>query len=252
MDKPFYMMPCAGLANRIRSMVSAMCTARVLGRQLRVLWRYEPNICTIPFHLIFGKVPEWMVVEDIMGYPTHMPWKEIFTEEDWNAYMADREEAPLYIKSHQAFYKKGWTEMLHSLNFHDTILKEVDRIMENKEMVGVHIRRTDHRKSIENSPSGEFWKEMELHETRFYLATDDMEERVAARERFGERVVFGPTMLLGRNSPDGCWDAMVDMICLSRCSLIIGSYASSFSEVAAAIGNIPLKIAAFNRGCRNI
>jgi hypothetical protein len=244
MNKPFYMMPCAGLANRIRSMVSAMCAAQQMGRRLHVFWRYEPHICTIPFHLIFGKIPEWMVVDDIMGYPTHMPWKEIFTEDDWNAYRTDE---TMYVKSHQIFYTKGWTEMLRSLNFHDTILKEVERIMGGKEMVGVHIRRTDHRKSIESSPSHEFWKEMELHDTHFYLATDDIGERAAACERFGERVVTGPKTLLGRNSPDGCWDAMVDMICLSKCSLIIGSYASSFSEVAAAIGNVPLKIAAFNK-----
>ena len=36
--------------------------------------------------------------------------------------------------------------------------------------------------------------------------------------------------------------AMVDLYCLAKCSKIYGSHGSSFSDVAARIGNIPLKV----------
>jgi hypothetical protein len=43
-----------------------------------------------------------------------------------------------------------------------------------------------------------------------------------------------------RNLQKGIQDAVVDMYCLAGCQKIIGSYFSSFSEVAAQINGIEL------------
>ena len=244
MNKPFYMMPCAGLANRIRSMVSAMCYAQDAGIKLHVLWRQEPGICMSPFYSIFGMTPEWMVVDDIVGHPV-WPWKEVFTED---GFCEVKDARPLLIKSHQIFYKKGtdqWFETLRTLKIKWDIVEAAEDLMTAPNFVGVHIRRTDHTKATRHSTSWSFWSAMDKYapDTKFYLATDDLAEREEAVRRYGDRIIYGPKKLLGRNSPDGCKDAMLDMICLSSCSEIIGSYASSFSEMAAALGNVPLKIA---------
>jgi hypothetical protein len=37
-------------------------------------------------------------------------------------------------------------------------------------------------------------------------------------------------------------DAVTDFIALSRCKKILGSYASSFSELAALYGDVPLEV----------
>jgi len=179
-------------------------------------------------------------VEEVATYP-YGPWKEIFTEEDFDGLGKD---GPLWIKSHQIFYKKGapeWFSTLRSLKIRPEIL---DQATIGAGTIGVHIRRTDHVKAIQNSLSTAFWAKMGAYpaDTIFYVASDLDTEREEAIRRFGDRVRIGPKVLLGRNSPDGCRDAFLDMVCLSKCSEIIGSYASSFGEMAAALGNVPLKI----------
>jgi hypothetical protein len=197
-----------------------------------------------PFYSIFGMTPEWMVVDDIVGHPV-WPWKEVFTED---GFCEVKDARPLLIKSHQIFYKKGtdqWFETLRTLKIKWDIVEAAEDLMTAPNFVGVHIRRTDHTKATRHSTSWSFWSAMDKYapDTKFYLATDDLAEREEAVRRYGDRIIYGPKKLLGRNSPDGCKDAMLDMICLSSCSEIIGSYASSFSEMAAALGNVPLKIA---------
>jgi hypothetical protein len=40
----------------------------------------------------------------------------------------------------------------------------------------------------------------------------------------------------------GMNDAVLDFMALSRCKKILGSYASSFSELAALYGDLPLEV----------
>lgn len=48
--------------------------------------------------------------------------------------------------------------------------------------------------------------------------------------------------MAARQDENGIADAVVDLFILSRTQRLYGSYWSSFSEVAAQIGNIPLEI----------
>jgi len=111
-------------------------------------------------------------------------------------------------------------------------------------IVGVHIRRGDNNASIKESPSELFWEAMTAYPeaTMFYVATDSMEEREEAVRRFPGRILTGSATILSRNDPFGCREAMLDFYCLSRCSEILGSYYSSFSEMAAAYGGVPLRV----------
>jgi hypothetical protein len=82
-----------------------------------------------------------------------------------------------------------------------------------------------------------------------YLATDDdgaelqgaRPEGVRARfiARFGARVVGVPPRSLDRESPEAIEDAWVDLLLLRRCDAIVGTRASSFSELAAFGREVP-------------
>jgi hypothetical protein len=113
-----------------------------------------------------------------------------------------------------------------------------------QKIVGVHIRRGDNRTSIQESPSELFWEAMAAYDPSviFYLATDSMREREEAERRFPGRILTGSGTILSRNDPFGCREGMLDFYCLSRCSEILGSYYSSFSEMAAAYGGAPLRV----------
>jgi hypothetical protein len=117
-------------------------------------------------------------------------------------------------------------------------------VPEGSTVVGAHIRRGDNKKSIEESPSELFWEVMEAYDQSvlFYLATDSEEERLQALERFPNRILKGSDTILSRNDPFGCREGMLDFYCLSRCSEILGSYYSSFSEMAAMYGGVELRI----------
>ena len=110
-------------------------------------------------------------------------------------------------------------------------------------VVGVHVRRTDNRASIQNSPTSRFIERMEREvdadgSTRFFVATDSPEEEEHLRRAFPARIISYQKRSLDRKDPRAIQDALVDLWCLSRCRKLIGSYSSSFTEVAWQVNGI--------------
>lgn len=112
--------------------------------------------------------------------------------------------------------------------------------------VGIHIRRTDNCVSITNSPDDVFIEEIsrriELNPNeKYYLATDSEDVKFKFKSIFGNRILCSP-QVAQRDSVQGIKDAVVELFTLSHTQLIIGSFYSSFSEAAAMLGNVPLRI----------
>lgn len=175
--------------------------------------------------------------------------EDINTEEAFKNYLdAMKGRHPYIIKSHKAFYKNGtpeWLEILTSLRPHPIIIKKSHSIFTfSDKIVGVHIRRTDNKQSIKQSPSALFWQKMASYppDILFYVSSDSQVERDAAERQFPGRIITGPSQILGRGSSEGIEAAMLDLYCLSRCSEIVGSHYSSFSDIAAAWSNRPLTV----------
>ena len=74
-----------------------------------------------------------------------------------------------------------------------------------------------------------------------YLATDDEATKDAMRKRYGKRVIMSNAKAT-RESTDGIRDALVEMYALSRTCHIFGSAGSTFSPIAAALGDVPITI----------
>lgn len=107
--------------------------------------------------------------------------------------------------------------------------------------IGLHIRRTDNRESIELSPLELFFEAVDKEIGNIYLATDDEATKAALRSRYGKRVITAPAKA-SRDDVRGIQDAVVEMFALSRTSHIYGSAGSSFSTIAASLGATPLTI----------
>ena len=110
--------------------------------------------------------------------------------------------------------------------------------------IGAYIRRGDNLVSIAQSPIELFIKNLEIElkgisDSAIYLATDDLDEAELIKRKFGDYLYFYPTQLK-RDKPEGIQQALVDLMMLSKSNKIIGSYWSSFTEVAAAYGSVPL------------
>lgn len=110
--------------------------------------------------------------------------------------------------------------------------------------IGIHVRRGDHGSAIRFSPLEAFFMAADAALVQqpghqLFLCSDDAGVRTAFRQRYGDRVLVSDAQL-SRSSTAAIQDAVVDLFSLARCSRIIGSYHSSFSELAAMIGDRPL------------
>ena len=248
--KEIHLMPCAGLANRMRAIASAATAAQEFGATLTIGWKYDTGICVGDFKDLFDSaaLPPWIRVIE-MGYVPDPLWNlgpECNSETAWITFQEDQSAAPIWkFKSWAAFYGQGapaWIAALRLLRPHTSLIPQITRILSvYRPLVGVHIRRTDHRKAIQLSPSGAFWTAMrkEQTQTKFYVASDSDAERIEAAMLFPGQILTGPARILGRDTLAGCRDALVDFMCLAGCSKILGSPASSFCEIAAYYGGVP-------------
>jgi hypothetical protein len=68
--------------------------------------------------------------------------------------------------------------------------------------------------------------------TRFFLATDDAAVRAKVAARYPNRVLYLEQPVLNRNHPQSIEGALADLLLLARCPRLIGTYLSTFTEVA--------------------
>ena len=230
----------AGMGNRLRAMVSAMCLAEDLHTTLRVLWPANNPACMAPFESLFDtqQLPSWVTVQ--MGHVVD-PSVSVLSPSDLEMWLSSGGSHGdiKTISSYGHFYQKDperWLRHLRSLR----PLVSVD-VPPNA--VGVHIRRGDHQLSKSQSPLDAFISIMETYPetTPFIVATDSATEKKRLQERFGDRVIFHATSL-SRMTVQGMKSALTDFIALSKCNVILGSYNSSFSELAAFYGGVQLQV----------
>jgi hypothetical protein len=108
--------------------------------------------------------------------------------------------------------------------------------------VGVHIRRTDHMAAIKHSSIQHFINAMDCEVAKtnanFFLATDCKETERELLSRYPHKITIFPKSCYSRNSVLGIQEALIDLYCLSKTDKVLGSYYSSFSQVAAEISGI--------------
>jgi len=258
-----------GLGNRMRVIASCIALSQRLRREVEVLWvnSYELNC---DFNKLFLPVSGVSVTQ--MSY---LPkWNKVGLSlrakklkrkyEDYDIQLSDNEIMDLqnlksdlvklikdaktvYINTCMNFY--GDSSFLSYLLPVPGILQQVQARLEKinaQSFYGVHIRRGDNERSKEKSPTIEFvekLKKLEKSEKnlKYYLSTDDRGEAKILQKMIGPELHYFAAGL-SRDKPRDIENALVDLLMLSKSDKIIGSYWSSFSEVAAQYGGIPLEV----------
>ena len=268
------LVPVGGLANRMRAVASAVTLTYRVWRKLEVLWFRDWGL-NAPFFKVFEE-PELMNIsfsetscKHLLMYDRprrrnfYLPklfqkllFEDCLYERDVRALCYKESELEewasqsgrLYIATCDQFVNYS-TNLLRSL-FHPvaSVCEEVERRFchFSKHTVGVHIRRADHTVAIRQSPLDLFFTQLDKESDMYddlciYLATDSEEVKQQLRNRYGSRVHTAETVS-DRGSISGIKDAVADMYTLSRTQKIYGSSGSSFSELAAQLGDIPLQI----------
>lgn len=236
---------CAGFANRVRSMVSGICFAEEYGLQLVIHWFPKSPECACRFATVIDpeSLPKTVKVAPEDLFQANEVLSRDICERLTNFW---DKKSDLYWKSHGVFYSnENWEKHLRNLRPSPQVKEFLQRRCRGVDWftaVGVHIRRTDNKKSIEGSPlEGFLMKMRETPQAFFVVATDDKEVKETIEQEFLGRCLF-PALVLSRRTEEGMMQGVADFFAISKCTQILGSTASSFSEIAAKYGNIKLSI----------
>lgn len=265
------LLPIGGLANRMRAIASAVHLCRLSGCSLDVYWfrdkglnarfgdifkEIETDKVCIHRDSLFGKLLYDHPRRHNMWIP-RVPQKLLFRNRVYDNEINDYERnEDIFMK----FLAEGGlyvSSCYPIIDFNTDIFRDLFKPVEEIETkaysvisnmsdyrIGIHVRRTDHIVSINNSPNELFYQaideELNLNNSlSIYLATDSENVKEDFKNKYGNRIFFS-TSEADRNSVSGIMDAVAEMYVLSMTNKIYGSYGSSYSEVAAALGGIPL------------
>lgn len=253
--------PSGGLCNRMRVINSGWRLARERQEKLLVLWNCNAEL-NCPFESLFRPVSEFKITSiHSVADP-----RKLFHQKTARNYLTNEEILahrtpdgcldPDYVHALSGkTYIFTWEWFYPSEDYHlfiptDSLQKRIDEMTAQfgSSCAGVHIRRTDNQPAIGKSSTDAFIQSMkkELEEdprTCFYLATDDMTEEARLREAFPGKILSNQRRCLDRDSIEGMHDALLDLYCLANTRKIIGSYFSSFTDIAADMHKIPKVIA---------
>jgi hypothetical protein len=254
-----------GLANRLRALWSAHAFALRVRRPVVVLWPLTAELACAHQRLFSLRSPVWLITVDpcqpvrrpalrlarwlfssfLFGFnrpidrgeawgrplrfaPRWMPFQ-------WIQTCAEFEDSRPYPAPFQP-----------RCEFQDMAAGRVAQArVSGAPLVGVHIRRGDHRHAIACSVTSAFVTAMHQQlivspSARFLLCTDDPAEVAPLRAEFGEQLIHSPPACLDRSRQQAAIDAMVDFLTLAGCDAILGSHLSSFSLLAARVGGVPI------------
>ena len=268
-----YLQPHSGLANRIRVIISGLGFADVVHQELVLIWRND-NSLACDFTDIFEmnnkivlKNYGWRIelLNAIKNKRFIKPFFNKILSIDFSLFDKDFKEfvwstgsnnidfskLPIKVKNyyfftcHDFYFNRAYLEYLRPVkNIQNRIA--INTAGFTNKTIGVHIRRSDHTLSIKESPLESFIEIMRNDlskdkEITFYLATDDEEVELILKNLFPDKILTYPKEF-SRTSVKGIQDAVVDLYSLAASCKIYGSYFSSFSDIAARIGNISLEI----------
>ncbi|SNR76068.1 hypothetical protein SAMN06265371_111103 [Lutibacter agarilyticus] len=263
--------PKGGLANRMRVIASGLWLSNKTHKDVKLVWNLKDEL-NCDFYELFkpidslsyveAKKKKYYYVEATNQQKLNKKIKAWFVnklinidycikEKDfenliWNNKIdilsISKKHKNIYFQTCQEF-GENFDEFLRfkpTLEIQDIINSQTKSF--NKYIIGIHIRRSDNMRSIEKSPLELFIEKIKVElkkniESNFFLATDDVNTEIELKKIFkGKIITYNKE--LSRNTQKGIKDAVVDLYCLSKTKYIYGSYWSSFSDIAARIGQI--------------
>lgn len=266
--------PIGGLANRFFAIISAISFCQDHNVRLRVIWFKDwgmgasfNSIMELSQHFQNVEIIDARWKDYIFDRPRKrnlwLPFlfqrfyfgKRIYEKDVYEGdFSIDKlkeavlKQKSVYLVQCNFFYpKQGTFQILRpSILIQKKIENRKKLLKIDSNMIGIHIRRTDHVDSIKNSPLSLFVSKMEEEirrdsSIRFYVASDDLVEKEKLRKIFGERVVaiFDEVR---RDNQKGINDAMLDLYTLASMKKIYGSSNSTYSRLAAQLSGIDLEI----------
>lgn len=263
--KTLTLVPVGGLGNRINAICSAIVYSQQQKRQLKIYWFKDPTL-NCPVKDLFSLDPRLKNVELIDGniwdyYKIDRPrrrniwlpyiyqklaFDKRIMEKDVYKVVSSKElpdfgNLEVYEHIYMVSYWRFWThpDMWKFIRVNASIQKSVDEHIyhfSTKRKIGLHIRRTDNKYSVEESPIELFDAVIEKElskgdEIAFYLASDSLEVKRYLRNKWGNIIDTNMEPVV-RNTKQGIVTAFIELNLLSKMDILYASSKSSFSELA--------------------
>ena len=233
-----------GLGNRVRSVLSALAYAEATGCGLRVVW--VPNVqCGAELGDLWEH-PVPLLPESRARYLAKLSggWEEHLTDDDID--LGGFRRPILALHSSQPFTNPGGIPWFTPLARFRPVPELRHRIAETfgavdpqRPLVGVMLRAhaSAHRETVASDPVGHALERLRqirkvAPDAVVFLSSDSPEASALVR---ADHPVVELSAKGSFNSRRGVQDAVCDLYLLASCQWIIGSHASSFSEIAGLI-----------------
>jgi hypothetical protein len=237
--------PC-GLCNRLDVITTGYVLAKQRGEaNIEVFWPLDNRHMPVHFHQLFTALPHGRVIESDIDpqalqdyYAVTAGLPSDYRDSEFYGQMLKRLLANVVVevKSEVAAFVEQY--------FQPTSASEAAAT------IGIHVRRSERP-----MPLCEFAQPLRYYEavmksfppeTRFFVSTDSQEAFGWLHERFGSRDFQRPKVYDDRTSLAGVREGLIDLLLLSRCRAVLGTWGSSFSHIAALAGTRPvLRLRAF-------
>ena len=234
-----------GFCNRLRAIVCGCLWADDIQTNLFIYWPEEPGHmpCRIEEVLDTKTIPHLLGYQQ--GYIRNA--RQVLSHADMETVLSIQpmlKTDEIRIESYSIFHNDLLHKTERALEFLRKIqvnacLDGVARFEPIGVCVGMHIRRTDHKKCMLASPLESFRDYLDKCSEKVFLATDDAEVKKEFVEKYN---LISPTTTLGRFTKDQQLHGILDWLLLQRCVRIVASQGSSFSELAAWRAGIPLDV----------
>lgn len=261
--------PVGGLANRMRAIAAGIVLAKDCGAEAEIAWPVNADLGA-PFEALFKPQALPVAVRNVSAaadrwvydvprrrnfYITKAVQSLLFKDvmNDLNGLVAWQDDDSLGRKfmaenSGRCLIRSGLEFYNYPADLYPRIFVPCDDVADAAEavvagadnLVGMHIRRTDHTEAIRLNTDEKFEREIERFlaadpAIKIYIATDDEALKLRLKARYGVAILSSDRPA-SRRSVEGMKDALKEMLILSKCRTVVGSEGSSFSVAAAKLG----------------
>jgi len=235
-----------GFCNRLRAIVCASMWAEDLGLDLEIYWPEEIGhmACGIEEILDISTIPRLTLTRAAFLKSAH----QVLNSSDMLTVLQLGCDPRIqsYSIFHNDFFKERGLAILRGIKVLPYLETIATSQMAFTRPIGIHIRRTDHLNCIKASPLPAFEAKVSalLEENpghQFFLASDEISVKNKFKELYAGSIT-SPIYTLGRMTKEQQQHGIVDWLLLHKCSKILASRGSSFSELAALRAGIVLEV----------
>jgi hypothetical protein len=265
-----------GISNRVKCFISMWRLGDTYNRELILYWPLN-HTCGAKFSDLFeNKIKEinkeqlenirnnqmqvfgekFITIKDSSDkYLISGTWRLLLTPEEFIKYPSLRQLGIDFLFTDiPEELKKNILKYLKQLKPLKSLQKEIDDFNKRynlKKIVGIHIRRGDFADRAVSpgrvSSDEKFIERMkELikqdSKTKFFLCTDSKEMEEKIEKEFPKRIIKFQKSSFSRTDTKATQEGLIDLLLLSKTKHILGTYRSSFTEMAWWFGECKAKV----------